>query len=366
MRLHDIFAPPVTVHLGDCLAIMPTIADNSVDAVICDPPYHLTSIVERFKSGTAAKDATFGRMSKGFMGKEWDGGDIAFRPETWMHVLRILKPGGHLLAFSHARTYHRMACAIEDAGFEIRDMIEWIYGSGFPKSHDQGDGRGTALKPAHEPICMARKPLAGTVQLTLDLFGTGAINIDACRVHGEDAGPRTYTSKRTLPGAQQNATGERHFDDVLYVGTTKAGRFPANLIHDGSDEVVEIFPREAGARAPVTVRNGDKFLTTYGAFKGNIDEQGSTFQGDTGSAARFFYCAKATAKDRAGSKHPTVKPIKLMRYLVRMVTPRNGLVLDPFAGSGTTLMAARLEGFASVGIEQDAQYYGDIRVRFGQ
>lgn len=363
MRLTDIFAPPVTVHLGDCLAIMPTIADNSVDAVICDPPYHLTSIVERFKSGTAAKDATFSRMSKGFMGKEWDGGDIAFRPETWCHVLRILKPGGHLLAFSHARTYHRMACAIEDAGFEIRDMIEWIYGSGFPKSHDQGDGRGTALKPAHEPICMARKPLAGTVQLTLDLFGTGAINIDACRIHGEDAGPRTYTSKRTLPGAQQNATGDRHFDDVLYVGTTKAGRFPANLIHDGSDEVVDIFPREAGARA--RVRGTEPSAVTANTY-GEFERVEGVFHNDTGSAARFFYCAKATAEDRAGSKHPTVKPIKLMRYLVRMVTPRNGLVLDPFAGSGTTLMAARLEGFASVGIEQDAQYYGDIRVRFGQ
>jgi len=315
-----------------------------------------------------------------------------------------------------------MVIAIEDAGFEIRDQIMWVYGSGFPKSHDvakgitarqllgsartedmrrlamgdnyepsgrgrvnydngggskmngasdlpltpqaqQWEGWGTALKPAHEPIVMARKPLIGTVAQNVLRYGTGAINIDGCRVHGEDAQARTYTSKRTLPGSQQNATGERHFTDVMYEGVTKAGRFPANLLHDGSDEVVAAFPGEAGARAPVTVRNADKFRNTYGTFAGNVDEAGSTFHNDKGSAARFFYAAKASKADRAGSKHPTVKPIALMRYLVRMVTPRGGTVLDPFAGSGTTLQAARLEGVNAIGIEMTAEYYADIKRR---
>lgn len=264
-------------------------------------------------------------------------------------MFRVLKPGGHLLAFSGSRTYHRMVVAIEDAGFEIRDQIMWLYGSGFPKSQnislamdkaagavghraksfnmkgggDRSDefetngrefldphdpitpdalkwqGWESALKPAHEPIVMARKPLIGTIVENVLTHGTGAINIDGCRVHGTDSQPRAYTGKRLKPGATLEKTGGSwKSDDETYEGITKAGRWPSNVIHDGSDEVVACFPSEAGARAPVTVRNADKFRNTYGAFVGNIDEAGSTFRGDKGSAARFFYAAKASKADR--------------------------------------------------------------------
>ena len=172
---------------GDCIEEMQKLIDNGkqVDSVVTDPPYHLTSIVERFgKEGSAPakdKDGAFQRQSVGFMGKEWDGGDIAFRSDTWKLAYDLLKPGGHLLAFSASRNYHRMAVAIEDAGFEIRDQIMWIYGSGFPKSLNVGDGWGTALKPAHEPIVMSRKPLEGTNKQNIEKYGTGGINIDGCR-----------------------------------------------------------------------------------------------------------------------------------------------------------------------------------------
>ena len=310
---------------------MRTLPVESVDSVVTDPPYHLTSIIKRFgKAGSApAKSGATGayaRASKGFMGKTWDGGDVAFRPETWAEVLRVLKPGGHLLAFSGTRTYHRMACAIEDAGFEIRDTIAWLYGSGFPKSHDISKkaegwhGWGTALKPALEPIVVARKPIGkASVAANVVKHGTGAINVDGCRAAITDAG---------------GTWGARQDSSIGYGGTEprgfrtqrhEAGRWPANVLHDGSDEVIEAFA----------------------AF------------GD-GQADRFFYSAKAGDDDRIGSKHPTVKPVALIRWLVRLVTPPGGTVLDPFAGTGTTGAAALREGMRAILIEREPEYLADI------
>lgn len=389
----------VRVEHGDCLDVMARLADEGlrVDGVITDAPYHLASIVERLGSPDAApiqsgKTGAYARASAGFMGQQWDGGDIAFRPETWRLVFALMKPGAHLVAFSATRTYHRMACAIEDAGFEIRDQIGWLYGTGFPKSHNldgEWGGWGTSLKPAWEPIVLARKPLLGSVPENMAVFGTGALNIDGCRIHAPDAQGGAYTVKRLAPGAQVNATGAWKQDEV-YHGETKPGRWPANVVHDGSDEVLAAFAAfgERGAIAPVHRRNADKFRNVYnGSFKGNIDEAGSTFRGDSGTAERFFYSAKATDAERIVlctecdarsfgkprcahdakffKSHPTVKPIELMRWLVRMVTPPGGLVLDPFAGTGTTGAAAIAEGCQALLIEREDQYVADICHRLG-
>lgn len=367
------------VRHGDCLALMRAMPDASVDAVVTDPPYEL-----------------------GFMGKSWDASGIAFNPEVWAEALRVLKPGGHLLAFSGSRTYHRMACAIEDAGFQIRDQIMWVYGSGFPKSLDvsiaidkaagamghrgkrvsvagnrtaggedvphaapvdahepitddarRWSGWGTALKPAHEPICMARKPLDGTVAGNVLKHGTGAINVDGCRVG--------YDLMVNMPCSMNPriAMGNGWRTDAQ--PTTAIGRWPANFMHDGSDEAT------AGL----------------------------------GDAARFFYCAKASRADRedgceelpartgaqaverdedsagmasprAGAgrtaasvrnHHPTVKPTELMRYLCRLACPPGGLVLDPFTGSGSTGRGAVLEGFRFVGCEQSEEYVAIAQAR---
>jgi len=318
---------------GDCLERMRELPDCSVDACVTDPPYGLS-----------------------FMGKKWDY-DVP-TVDVWAEVLRVLKPGGHLLAFAGTRTQHRMAVRIEDAGFEIRDMIAWCYGSGFPKSHNldgNWTGWGTALKPAMEPITVARKPLLeSTVAANVLEHGTGAINVDGCRV-GTNGG--TTRSEQAPYAASGWRTGHK-------IETLNAGRWPANLIHDGSDEVMGLFPAQAGAAAPVHRRNGDKFRHSYGAVAGNIDEAGSTFHADTGSAARFFYCAKASKADREqGNGHPTVKPTDLMRYLCRLVTPPGGVVLDPFMGSGSTGKAALLEGFGFIGIEREAEYLEIARGR---
>jgi len=323
---------------GDCLERLRELQDCSVDACVTDPPYGLS-----------------------FMGKAWDY-DVP-QAAVWREVLRVLKPGGHLLAFAGTRTQHRMAVQIEDAGFEIRDLIAWCYGSGFPKSHNlKGDweGWGTALKPALEPITMARKPFKGTVAANVLEHGTGAINVDGCRVAASDG----YTENAVTQGV---STARTSYDPRQISSTfnpSPAGRWPANLIHDGSDEMVGLFPAQAGAAAPVHRRNSDKFRQSYGAFAGNIDEAGSTFHGDTGSAARFFYCAKASKADRGdGNTHPTVKPTELMRYLCRLVTPPGGVVLDPFMGSGSTGKAAVLEGFRFIGIEREAEYIEIARGR---
>ena len=303
---------------GDCLEEVQKLVDKGiqVDSIVTDPPYHLTSIVERFgKEGSAPakdKDGAFQRQSKGFMGKEWDGGDIAFRKETWELFMKVLKPGGHLLAFSGSRTYHRMAVAIEDAGFNIRDQIMWLYGSGFPKSHNLGDGWGTALKPAHEPIVLARKKIEGTNKQNREKYGTAGLNIDACRVglsEGDDprlGGKGTWkTDKMAKDVYDGGYTG-------VETGSSELGRFPANVMHNGLEE----------------------------------------------DWARYFYCPKTSKAEKGNNNiHPTVKPIKLMKYLCRLITPKGGTVLDPFMGSGSTGIAAKDEGFEFIGIEREKEYF---------
>jgi DNA modification methylase len=372
------------------------------------------------------------------MGKSWDASGVAYDVEVWRECLRVLKHGGHLLSFGGSRTYHRMACAIEDAGFQIRDQIMWVYGSGFPKSlniskaidkaagaerevtgerrgvvkgtggrynwhtdedstgqtiiqdtspataeAEVWDGWGTALKPAHEPIVLARKPLVGTVANNVLKYGVGGINIDGCRVDG------------VPPSVPQPSLRPNGFDSGHALGTGKGsngemsqalGRFPANFIHDGSDEVLQLFPDTKGGT----------WNTTRGARHFNNDGEPTGYatsksDSSTGSAARFFYCAKASKKDRnegldgfemvvAGgmqgrqdgslgsvtmnkNHHPTVKPTDLMRYLCRLITPPNGTVLDPFTGSGSTGKAAVLEGFSFIGVEQSEEYIEIAKAR---
>jgi hypothetical protein len=289
---------------GDCKAVLATLADNSVDSIVTDPPYEL-----------------------GFMGKKWDGSGIAYDVGMWAQCLRVLKPGGHLLSFGATRTYHRMACAVEDAGFEIRDSIMWIYGSGFPK----GSG---VLKPAHEPIVVARKPIAGTVAANVLAHGTGSINIETCRIAGEEG----FDSRRNARGGDNGLLGEGTFkirERRAEDQAPREGRWPANIVMDEA----------AGAE---------------------LDQQEWA---TVGQPSRFFYCPKAGAKERPkladGTAHPTVKPLALMQWLVRLVTPSGGVVLDPFAGSGATLEAARLEGFDAIGIEMEAKHCELIRARLG-
>ena len=436
---------------GDCRDVLRTLADNSIDSIVTDPPYEL-----------------------GFMGKSWDASGIAYDITVWQECLRVLKPGGHMLAFSGSRTYHRMACAIEDAGFQIRDQIMWVYGSGFPKSlnisksiegllttgsanktafkhlageqvdrgdwgiakqqftHGQRDtnydetasatrlgklepttdeakewnGWGTALKPAHEPIVLARKPLDGTVANNVLKHGVGGINIDGCRVAHQSEADRASTTPQGKVTSNKMAGSAPDVDDAGRVDVdrpdTALGRFPANFIHDGSDEVLELFPDSKGM---ATQKSGSN-IKVYGG--NSLYESSTTFpdvrQGfnDNGSAARFFYCAKASKKDRNegldefavgqakgggggigdylddvnsasgkyGSEkapqrnhHPTVKPTDLMRYLCRLITPPNGIILDPFTGSGSTGKAAVQEGFSFIGIEQSAEYVEIAKAR---
>ena len=328
----------IDLRLGDCLHVLKEMDDNSVDSIVCDPPYGLS-----------------------FMGSKWDY-DVP-SVEIWRECLRVLKHGGHLLAFSGTRTYHRVVVNIENAGFEIRDQIQWIYGEGFPKSLNVGGGWGTQLKPANEPICLARKPLIGKVVDNMDEYGTGAMNIDECRANG---------------------------------------RWPANVMFD--EDAAKILDEQSGFS-----RSGNPAMrySPVGFGEGNVFGEGSISNrmngeyGDSGGASRFFYCAKANQKERnAGcdnlplklnqnstygmqtdeglrnnnrnpenrtreqrNNHPTVKPIDLMRYLCRLITPPEGIVLDPFMGSGTTGIAACLEGFNFVGIELDEDYLEIARHR---
>lgn len=330
------------LYLGDNKDVLPEI--EGVHACVTDPPYHLTSIVKRFGA------ENYVSASVGFMGQQWDGGDIAFRQETWELVSNSLLPGTHLLAFSGTRTYHRMACAIEDAGFEIRDMIEWVYGSGFPKSHNiskkgakQWEGWGTALKPAQEPIAVARKPISEkTVAANVLEHGTGALNIDECRVSIDDINGQSWGMTKNTNDTPQVVNPE--------------GRWPANFIHDGSDEVLELFPDSKGAMGNVKgtekPKQGTRCYGDYGL------RPAQKIRGDSGSAARFFYCAKTSKSERgAFNDHPTVKPITLMSYLVRLITPPKGIVLDPFMGSGSTALACIQDGFHFIGIEREEKYF---------
>ncbi len=366
---------------GDCIEVLKTLPDNSVDSVVTDPPYEL-----------------------GFMGKSWDNTGIANSVEMWSEVLRVLKPGGHLLSFGGTRTYHRMACAIEDAGFEVRDMIEWVYGSGFDKcfvwaegkkcikknTQDENDlmvergwggwGRG-GLKPSHEPICMARKPISEkTVALNVLKWGTGGINIDESRVETSDK----YSYPNGAGGNSFSVGEEPDGKRTEPVESNSLGRFPANLIHDGSDEVKECFPSPSPASTQIRKSTDDKDGQLW-----NLKRKGGIKQsfGDSGNASRFFYCAKASKSERnmgidviednnkrpqgeafgdgsaitehserKGNFHPTVKPLALMEYLIKLVTPKGGTVLDPFMGSGTTGIAAKKLGYNFIGIEKESEY----------
>ena len=330
------------IHVGDCRDVMRGMAPESIDAVVTDPPYGLS-----------------------FMGKGWDRGVPG--TEFWVEALRVLKPGGHLLAFGGTRTQHRLVCAIEDAGFEIRDQIGWAYGSGFPKSLNLPGGLGTALKPAWEPICVARKPLSGTVAENVLRHGTGALNIDGCRI---ETNPEVDDPRLGGAGSWSTKSMARHVYEGGYagkeVGSNPLGRWPANLIHDGSEEVVALFPDSKGQQGDVRgtekSRTGGEGTNCYGEF-GRVP---APKRGDSGSAARFFYCAKAGRAERGeGNNHPTVKPVALMRYLVRLVTPAGGTVLDPFAGSGTTGLAAQAEGLKYVLIEREPKYAEIAHRRLG-
>lgn len=359
---------------GDCREVIKTIADCSIDSVVTDPPYALVSIVKRFGKTAHADDTKtsdrtrrgadgYARLAKGFMGQEWDNGSTAFDPAFWAEILRTLKPGAHLVAFSGTRTYHRMTCAIEDAGFEVRDQIGWLFGSGFPKSHNAGNGWGTALKPAWEPICLARKPLIGTVAANMAEHGTGAINVDGCRINTEESlngggyAPRKEGNAWEETGGMNKAGASAKGPFIQPIG-----RWPANIVHDGSEEVLAGFPDSAGQQGDVSGSEPSNPLgeNTYGVMTGRVP---SAKRGDLGSAARFFYTAKADAEDRFGSKHPTVKPVDLMQWLVRLVTPKGGTVLDPFAGTGTTGEAAIREGMNCILIERETEYLKDIHVR---
>ena len=280
---------------ADSLEHLKTLDDNVFDSCVTDPPYHLQSIAKRFTKGPAAKygkDGSFNRLSKGFLGEEWDGGDIAFKKEFWEQVYRTIKPKGVLLAFAATRNYHRMATAVEDAGFEIFDMINWVYGSGFPK-------RKNLLKPAHEPIVMARKGV------------NKELNLDECRIKTDDL--KKFNRKSFA------WSGKSLYNEQEYKPSEK-GRYPSNIIHDGLDE----------------------------------------------EWARYFYSAKASKKEKDGSDHPTVKPLELMKYLVRLVTPKEGLVLDPFAGTGTTGEAAILENRKYYLIEKTQKYIPVINKRLNK
>lgn len=327
------------IHCMDCLEGMKQLDDNSVDAIVTDPPYGLS-----------------------FMNKKWDYDVPSI--DIWKEALRVLKHGGYLLSFAGSRTYHRMACNIENAGFEIRDQIMWVYGSGFPKSFNIGkecnitkgnsdwEGWGTALKPAHEPIVMARKPLSEkTVADNVLKWGTGGINIDGCRIKCEE---RALRENNTSWGI--NRIGEDNsIRGNKAIGKTTLGRFPANFIHDGSEEVLDLFPNN--------IEGKDNYKHSSNSIFGNKTKD-NYYNGESkstyGSAARFFYCAKASKSERnkglEKNIHPTVKPVKLMKYLVNLVSHDKSTILDPFMGSGTTAVACKQLNRNYIGFELNQEY----------
>lgn len=351
----------IDLRCGDALALMREMPEAGVDAVVTDPPYGLR-----------------------FMGKAWDHG-IPGAP-YWTEALRVAKPGAHLLAFGGTRTFHRLTCAIEDAGWEIRDCVMWVYGSGFPKSHNlhgEREGWGTALKPAWEPIIVARKPLVGTVAANVLAHGTGAMNVDGCRVKWaglEDAAAAAVGYSDSIGKESRNGTNTYDPEAII-------GRWPANVVHDGSEEVVERFPESESSPFMSKAGVGER------GYEGGLARYSGVFHNDAGSAARFFYCAKASRSERnAGmdcdveyehsgprghtlngdgsprprprpNHHHTVKPVALMQWLCRLVTPPAGIILDPFMGSGSTGVAADREGFSFIGFDLSPEYVEIARRR---
>lgn len=342
---------------GDCRELLRDLPDECVDAIVTDPPYELN-----------------------FMGKKWDGTGIAYDVSMWTECLRVLKPGGHLLAFGGTRTYHRMTCAIEDAGFAVRDSIQHIFGSGFPKSMnvekagagEAWHGWGTALKPAHESIVLSRKPLVGTVAANVLAHGTGAMNIDGTRV--EYANPEDFAKMATQVQAIKARGGVMgnswaNVSDLSGANDASTiGRWPPNVLlshtEDCDDECADDCPvaemdRQSGSSVS---RKGKPRGSALPGDGWGMTKTGAEYN-DSGGASRFFPCfkyhPKTSRKERdavVSNTHPTVKPIELMRWLVRLVTPPNGIVLDPFTGSGSTGVACMLEGFNFVGFEQSAEY----------
>ena len=354
---------------GDCIEQMQKLIDDGVqvDSVVTDPPYHLASIVKRFgKEGSApaqyGTDGAFKRAATGFMGKEWDGGDIAFRPETWELALKLLKPGGHILAFSASRNYHRMAVAIEDAGFEIRDQMMWLYGSGFPKSLNIGDGWGTALKPAHEPIVMARKLIEGTNKQNKEKYGTGGLNIDGCRIEGDSNTERKITNRKTRSedGVWTDGNSGMKAEGSQFADADPRGRFPANVMHGGLDtEWARYFycPKTSKAEKNKGLDSFEAKPMAWGnQAKAELKRGNKDFVGGGDGT-------KHNKVSMRVNTHPTVKPQELMKYLCRMVTPKGGTVLDPFMGSGSTGCAAKDEGFEFIGIEKEKEYFDIAEAR---
>ncbi len=326
---------------GEALATLQTLPEASTDACVTDPPYEF-----------------------GFMGKRWDATGVAFRPETWAAVLRVMKPGAYLLAFGGSRTYHRLTCAVEDAGFEVRDCLLWLYGTGFPK------GQG-CLKPAYEPILLARKPGRRVLPL----------GIDECRIPCEGGSPsqiRRAAARKSgnspgRPGEYRDTIEDRTSPE-RYMAEREAealGRYPANVLHDGSDEVMGAFAafgsRMHGAGVAVDRGTLNHANEDDGVIYGSGLGESAFRYGDSGTAARFFYCAKASKAERGeGNNHPTVKPLALVQWLTRLVTPHGSTVLDPFMGSGTTGFACVREGRDFIGIEQEAAYCEIARRRIAE
>jgi len=372
-----------TLYQGNSLDILPLLEPEQFTAVVCDSPYHLTQASRKGSPRKNDPGTPFGRTrlgSKGFMGKTWDGGDIAFRPEFWAEVLRVLKPGAMLLAFGGTRTFHRLTCAIEDAGFEIRDCLMWLYASGFPKSWNiskaldkaseaeaakRWNGWGSSLKPAWEPVVLGMRPLDGTFAENAHRHGVGGLNIDGSRIGlgkgGRRDGEKTAEERYGDRGSTNFAPtpGPR--------GGDAKGRWPANLLLD--EEAGAMLDKQTGV------------LTSGRMPAGTIRQNRSGFTGrtptlttrdtpaDSGGASRFFYCAKATKRDRTcdgrvENNHPTVKPRSLMEYLCRLVTPPGGgVILDPFMGSGSTAIGAVVTGNRFVGIELEPESFETARRR---
>jgi len=417
----------VTIYHGDCREILPTL--DQVDAVVTDPPYGLTA---NKKGGTGKASLNLNspagrsRISTGggFMGQLWDSSvpDV----EYWEIIKDAMKPGAHLLAFGGTRTFHRLTCAIEDAGFEIRDCLMYVYGTGFPKSLNvskaidkaagaerkiiglstiggggastggnykfgsadravgtdglpvtssatdaakQWEGWGTALKPAWEPIILARKPLSEkTVAANVLKHGTGALNIDGCRIEStDDQLAEKYASVRNAPPRENAVYGkDKRARSEGPLEPHPQGRWPANLLHDGSDEVITRFPDAGGGdkRGECHGKSASGFFNVGAEGRGS-EPHGQVYD-DKGSAARFFYCAKVSSCERGKSDHPTMKPVALMSYLCRLITPPGGIILDAFMGSGSTLAAAQAEHFRAIGIELEERYVEIATKRLSQ